>query len=204
VAGCGGGSEAPRVANLGTAGKPGKESAASAPLSPHQQEAVDDAYVACLNAHGAQARVMPGGGVGLIATPASQGRVATARKACQKLLPKGGLPPPSASQIDQRVAQMLKLAGCMRSNGVPKFRDATATGSLMINPSSGIGARSPQFQQAKRREPAPRTSPAAARHDDHLAGGPSTTVWLRFAEVADSSSKPGVRLTVREQPREVT
>lgn len=150
AAGCGGGSKAPSVASLGTTTQGRSGSSASAPLSPQQEKAVDDAYVACLNAHGAEARVMPGGGVGLITTPASQGPVAAARKSCRELLPKGGLPAPTPSQIDQRVAQMLKLAECMRSHGVLKFPDPTANGSLMINPSSGVDPQSPSFQQAQK------------------------------------------------------
>ena len=121
VAGCGGGSKAPSVASLGTTSHSTTTSSASAPMSPQKETAVDDAYAACIDAHGAEARVIPGGGVGLIVTPATRGRLTSAQTACRKLLPKGGLPAPSQAQIAQRTAQMLDLATCMRAHGIAEI-----------------------------------------------------------------------------------
>jgi hypothetical protein len=149
-AGCGGGSKAPSVANLGTTSPTKTTASASSPLSPQQETAVDNAYAACINAHGAQARAIPGGGVGLILTPATRGRLPAAQKACRKLLPKGGLPAQTPAQNAQFRAQALKLAQCMRANGVPKFPDPSANGNLLITPSSGIDPQSPQFQAAQK------------------------------------------------------
>lgn len=109
---------------------------------------MDDAYAACINAHGGEARVMPGGGVGLIITPSNRGRLAAAQHACRKLLPKGGLPAPTQSQIAKRTAQLLVFATCMRAHGITKFPDPSANGSLLI-PSS-IDPRSSQFQAAQK------------------------------------------------------
>ena len=119
-------------------------------MSPQKETAVDDAYAACIDAHGAEARAIPGGGVGLMVTPATRGRLAAAQAACRKLLPKGGLPAPSQAQIAQRTAQMLDLATCMRAHGIAKFPDPSADGSLLITPSSGINPQSPQFQAAQK------------------------------------------------------
>ncbi len=149
-ASCGGGSKAPSVASLGTTTTTSKTTSPSAPLSPQQETAVGDEYAACLNAHGAEARVTPGGGVGLIETPSTRGRTAAAQTACKKLLPKGGLPAPTQTQIAQRTAQMLRLATCMRAHGIAKFPDPSADGSLLITPSMGIDPQSPQFQAAQK------------------------------------------------------
>jgi hypothetical protein len=149
AAGCGG-SKAPSVASLGTTAQTKTTASASAPLSPRQETAVDNAYAACINAHGGQARAIPGGGVGLILTPATRGRLPAAQEACRKLLPKGGLPAQTPAQNAQFRARALKLAQCMRANGVPKFPDPSANGNLLLTPSSGIDPQSPQFQAAQK------------------------------------------------------
>ena len=92
VAGCGG-SKAPSV-------EPGNHVPANHDVSggcPAVATAGDDArhrYAACINDHGGEARVIPGGGVGFTVTPETQGRLAAAQSACRTLLPKGGLPAP--------------------------------------------------------------------------------------------------------------
>ncbi|MBV8432156.1 MAG: hypothetical protein JO244_13395 [Solirubrobacterales bacterium] len=43
----------------------------------------------------------------------------------------------------------LKLAHCMRANGVPNFPDPGSGGDLEIGPGSGINPRSPAFQRAQ-------------------------------------------------------
>ena len=147
-AGCGGGSKAPSVASLGTTSRAKTTASAGAPLSPQQETAVDDAYAACINAHGAQARAIRGGGVGFIVTPDTRGRLPAAQHACRKLLPKGGLPAPTPAQNAQFVAQALKLSQCMRSNGVPNFPDPTSHGLHIGN---NIDPQSPQFQAAQKK-----------------------------------------------------
>jgi hypothetical protein len=144
------------VARLGTttsAASASKPATTVAPaLSPRQETAIDDAYAACLNAHGVAARAMPGGaGVGFLVRPGSPGpgspQVAAAQRDCKHLLPKGGLPAPTSAQNAAMIAQMLKLSVCMRAHGVPNFPDPTSSG-LHIGPN--LDPNSPQFQAAQK------------------------------------------------------
>jgi hypothetical protein len=154
AAGCGGGSGSPSVARLPTttsaASKPGPSQQTPA-LSQQQETAIDDAYAACMTAHGIAARAMPGGGVGFIVHPGSPGpgspQFTTAQRACKHLLPKGGLPAPTSAQHTAFIAEMLKLSTCMRAHGVPNFPDPGPNG-LHIGPN--IDPRSPQFQAARK------------------------------------------------------
>jgi hypothetical protein len=132
-----------------------KGPASSGPaLTPQQETALDDAYAACMTAHGIEARAIRGGGVGFITRPGSPGPgspiFTAAQRDCKHLLPKGGLPGPTQSEIQARVAEMRTFAECMRSHGVPKFPDPSSNGSLLITASSGIEPSSPQFQTAQK------------------------------------------------------
>ncbi len=118
-------------------------------MSPQKEIAVDEAYAACIDAHGGKARVMPGGGIVFAVTSDTSARLSAAQAACRKLLPKGGLPAPTQAQKAQQVAQMLKLSRCMRANGEPKFPDPSSNG-IQISPSSGIDPQSPQFLAAQK------------------------------------------------------
>ncbi len=156
AAGCGGGSS-PSVANLGTTtsapSAASKTSASSGPaLTPQKETAIDDAYAACMTGHGIEARAIHGGGVGFIVRPGSPGPGSSiylaAQRACKRLLPKGGLPAPTQTQQQARVAGLRQLATCMRSHGEPNFPDPSTNGNLLI-PSS-IDPNSPQFQTAQK------------------------------------------------------
>ena len=160
AAGCGGG-KSPSVARLGTTTSAAASRAAAkgsassgAMLTPQQETAIDDAYAACMTAHGIQARAIKGGGVGFIVGPGSprpgSSIFTAAQRACKHLMPKGGLPAPTQAQVQAHVAEMRKLAECMRSHGVPKFPDPSPNGSLQITPSSGIDPNSPLFQTAQK------------------------------------------------------
>lgn len=118
-------------------------------MSPQQEIAVDDAYAACINAHGGKAKVMPGGGIVSVVNPHTSARLSAAQAACRKLLPKGGLPAPTQAQNARLLAQLLKLSQCMRANGEPKFPDPNSNG-IQISPSSGIDPQSPQYQAAQK------------------------------------------------------
>jgi hypothetical protein len=148
------------VANLGTtasgAAHSGSKPAANAPaaLSPQEETAIDDAYAACMTAHGIEARAMPdGAGVGFIVRPGSSGpgspQFTVAQRACKHLLPKGGLPSPTPAQQAALLTHLRKLSECMRAHGEPNFPDPTTHG-LQIGPNSGIDPRSPQFQNAQK------------------------------------------------------
>ena len=157
---CGGG-VSPSVASVGTTTSgaapavAAKGPASSGPaLTPQQETALDDAYAACMTAHGIEARAIKGGGVAFVVTPSSprpgSSIFTAAQRACKHLLPKGGLPAPTQAQVQAHVAEMRKLAECMRSHGVPKFPDPSPNGGLQITPSSGIDPNSPLFQKAQK------------------------------------------------------
>jgi hypothetical protein len=118
-------------------------------MSPEKAIAVAHAFVACIDAHGGDAKVLPGGGIISVVTPATSARLAAARAVCQKLVPMAGLLRPTPAQSARLLAQMLKLAYCMRAHGVPKFPDPTSNG-IRISPSSGLDPQSPQFQAAQK------------------------------------------------------
>lgn len=158
AAGCGG-SSSPSVASLGTTASAttaaSKTSASSgAALTPQKETAIDDAYAACMTGHGIEARAIRGGGVGFIVRPGSphpgSSTYVAAQRACKHLLPEGGLPAPTQTQQQARVAELRQLATCMRSHGEPNFPDPSANGNLLITASSGIDPNSPQFQTAQK------------------------------------------------------
>jgi hypothetical protein len=82
---------------------------------------------------------------------ASSSAVQAAQRACQHLLPNGGLPPDQA-QLQQIRAQALQYSHCMRANGVPNFPDPVSTDRERIpDPASlGIDQGTPKFQAANR------------------------------------------------------
>ena len=147
AAGCGGGSKAPSVANLGTTSQ-SKTTPASAPLTPQQESALNVKYAACLNAHGVVAHIIAGGGLITDVSPSTQARVSAAQTICRKLLPNAPLVP-TAAQSARMLALLLKLAQCMRAHGVLNFPDPTSSG-IRFTPSSGIDPQSPQYQDAQK------------------------------------------------------
>jgi hypothetical protein len=139
AAGCGGGSGSPSVASLTTttpaasASAPRSQAPVAPALSPQQEAAIDEAYAACMTAHGVAARAMPGGaGVGFIVHPGRAGpgslQFDAAQRACKRLLPKGGLPAATSEQHSAIIARLLKLSVCMRAHGVPSFPDPGPSG----------------------------------------------------------------------------
>jgi hypothetical protein len=71
----------------------------------------------------------------------------SARKACQQYLPGGGGPPPPLTASQKR--QVLAMAKCMRTHGVPNFPDPTfGGGGLKSQLPSGVDPQSPAFQKA--------------------------------------------------------
>jgi hypothetical protein len=142
VAGCGG-SSSPGVAHLSSA--KGASSASSyshgsPPEGPASLERAAVAYAKCMRASGVPNFPDPkaGGGflfharIGLINSPLFK----AAQAKCHKLLPPGpgSGPPPSA----QTLAHFLKVAQCMRKNGVSDFPDPLT--SVPPNPFGSGGA----------------------------------------------------------------
>jgi hypothetical protein len=75
----------------------------------------------------------------------------SANKACQHLLPNGGVM--TAAQKQQALNHLLKFSACMRAHGLPNFPDPTlANGGvgLRFSPGDGIGLSSSVFQAAQR------------------------------------------------------
>ena len=75
-----------------------------------------------------------------------------AMSACQKYLPHGG----GSGNIAQLRKNALKMAQCMRANGVPNFPDPTVTkgpfgGNAIRLGGQGIDPQSPAFQSAQQK-----------------------------------------------------
>jgi hypothetical protein len=145
VAGCGGSSTGPTVARLGStttarSTDAGGSAASPGPSSPSALDSDALAYAKCMRASGVPNFPDPqaGGGflfharAGLIDSPLSK----AAQAKCHKLLPEGpgSGPPPSA----QTLARFLKIAQCMRKNGVYDFPDPRT--SVPPNPFGSGGA----------------------------------------------------------------
>jgi hypothetical protein len=75
----------------------------------------------------------------------------TAQKACQHLLPNGGVMSPA--QLQQAMGRALKYSVCMRGHGITNFPDPQIKGggiSIQINVGSGIDPGSAVFQAAQK------------------------------------------------------
>jgi hypothetical protein len=147
VAGCGGSSPNPTVARLGGASTSGSTAAAgggAASSGPPSQSALDSdalAYSKCMRSSGVPNFPDPnaGGGFlfhanrGLISSPGFK----AAQAKCHKLMPGGG-PPSTTNPSPQTLAHFLKVAQCMRKQGVYDFPDPRT--SVPSNPfGSGTG-----------------------------------------------------------------
>lgn len=58
-------------------------------MSPGKEIALQHAFVACIDAHGGNAKVLPGGGILSEVTPATSARLTAAQTLCRKLVPIG-------------------------------------------------------------------------------------------------------------------
>ncbi len=173
AAGCGGHSPDPSVASLAstnaTTTATTTEAAAGAPTggvpvpaggggnfsATMRVGSAGTAFSSCMRKHGVSNFPDPNG-QGQITFGSSDGidpsspQFQSAQKACQKVLPNGGVPTPA--QLAQAQTAMLKYSACMRSHGVPKFPDPNFSGghaSLSIGSGSGIDPQSAQFQAAQ-------------------------------------------------------
>ena len=138
AAGCGG-SKSPSIASIGTTTSAGAASGTNATSgtagsgsAPSQTQLQQDAlkYAECMRANGVPnfPDPEPGGGflfqVGTGIDPSSPAFKATQAK-CKKLMPGGGPPGPGATTHPsaQALAQMVKIAQCMRRHGISDFPD---------------------------------------------------------------------------------
>jgi len=120
--------------------------------SPNQQQKV--AFAHCMRSHGVPGFPDPtsngtfsGGGPGTFNRSSPQFQAAT--QACKRLLPNGGEETQAQQQRD--TAQLLRIAQCMRSHGVPNFSDPQNVNgqSQLSMKASGSGSLS-KFQSALR------------------------------------------------------
>ncbi|MGO9958399.1 MAG: hypothetical protein ACLP50_20935 [Solirubrobacteraceae bacterium] len=128
--------------------------ASSAPITQQQKVSSYVAYAACLNKHGVQVEPARTGGLVWEAAPGVPGprspQALAAERDCKSLVPTGFYQPPSAAQISQNLALLLRFAKCMRAHGVPNMPDPTSQG-LRFSRSSGINPNSPAFLAAQKR-----------------------------------------------------
>jgi hypothetical protein len=122
------------------------------------------AYAQCIRAHGAPEFPDPVqdqfGNWAFLSTPGSGVNgpgVPAAEIACKKLQPKQAVLTPQERQ--EAVAQLLKLATCMRAHGIANFPDPVSNSDDIGINLHGLDPSSPQFQAAqqacKQYQPAP-------------------------------------------------
>jgi hypothetical protein len=119
--------------------------------STNYQKAV--AYAHCMRAHGAPRWPDPNSQGVFISTLGNRADFhapASANRACQRLLPNGGVLTPAEQQ--KLVSAGLKFAACMRAHGIAGFPDSGRGPG--VNPGQvqklGIDPNSPQFRSAVR------------------------------------------------------
>jgi hypothetical protein len=113
------------------------------------------AYSQCMRAHGVPDFPDPDAAGNIHVAPGNpddpmnNGQEQIANTACQHLLPAGGQPSTGADQ--QYVDQLLTLAECMRTHGLPSFPDPIVSGSNVTLPFEGVvNFNSAQFKNAER------------------------------------------------------
>ena len=100
------------------------------------------AYSNCIRSHGVQNFPDPTISQGIPKDKSwiSNTKMPSASKACQHLMPAGGLgPPKSTPQTATRLAAARSFARCMRDRGFPDFPDPTIQGQLTAAMVSATG-----------------------------------------------------------------
>jgi len=111
------------------------------------------AYAQCMRAHGAPRWPDPDSQGVLVSTVANRADFqapASASKACQHLLPNGGVLTPT--QRRNLVSAGLRFAACMRAHGIVNFPDSGRGPGISAGRLAklGIEPNSPRFQSARR------------------------------------------------------
>ena len=157
---------------LAAACSSGSSASAGSPLNPGSSSSTGGssaaqqelAYAQCMRSHGVAnfPDPNPQGGFGDTTQVQSNPNYASADSTCKSLLPNGG-----TGKGTQDESQLLQLAQCMRSHGVPNYPDPNPNPT--VNPrialaQAGIDVNSPQFQSAsqtcERLYPLPSRSPS--------------------------------------------
>lgn len=141
LSGCSKGSAAPGVANLGTskasttvAGGAGNS---GAPMTEAQLRAMT-AFAGCVRKHGLPAFPDPpysAGELNGMGFRKNSPAMERATKACHGLALKAGVVQTPA-ELQQHLAQMLKIAKCMRAHGITDFPDPDSHGNLIESPAA--------------------------------------------------------------------
>ena len=153
IAACSAGAPVPTVPVVpGASASPGASAAASpgAGASQDPQDAML-AYAKCMRQNGIDfpdPKPASNGAVGIVALPAdfNSPKYQTADKACQSLLPNGGVVDPAANQKFQD--QMLAYAKCMRGQGIDFPDPQVSTGGSMNATELKVDPNSPAFKAA--------------------------------------------------------
>lgn len=124
-----GSSGSPQVANLSTTTT--STTASSKPLVP--RDGSFQKFVTCLQQHGVQAQLGPGGKGVSVNDGSKSVNMDQAQTACRKWLPGGGPPPLTPAQVAQRAKAMLAFAKCIRQHGVPDFPDPNGQGEFDLS-----------------------------------------------------------------------
>jgi hypothetical protein len=142
VAGCGG-SSSPGVAHLSatSSGSTAAQAGGPSPESTANPQQAGIAFAKCMRASGVPNFPDPDAS-GNFRVPAEANRAAPAFKAaqakCHKLMPGGG-PPSKTNPSPQTLARFLKIAQCMRKNGVYDFPDPRTSVPPNAFGSGGVG-----------------------------------------------------------------
>ena len=145
AAGCGGSSSSGIASVPSATTTTGNTTASSSSHSPL-------AYARCMRAHGLPGwpDPLPNGGfdkskLRALGYTKDQVRSVTERS-CKNFVPNGG---PQQLSVQEKVADGLSFARCMRSHGVTHFPDPTAQGQLSVQmvQAQGINVNSPQVLQ---------------------------------------------------------
>jgi hypothetical protein len=170
VAACGGGSPSPTAATGGGATTSASNRASAGSTAPSSGPPGALAFAECMRANGVSSFPDPNAGAGfdfhasasIISSPAFK----AAQAKCGKFLPSGGPLSPGPPPSEQTMAQLRKIAVCMRQHGVPQFPDPRTSvppgfkptlagyreitnyqGAILLFPAT-IDPQSPAYEQA--------------------------------------------------------
>ena len=144
IAGCGGSSSGGGVAHINSS-----TSAAKTSTKP-KGKPNEIAFVQCMRSHGVTDYPDPNSSGEIRLTPSvtSSPEFQTASSDCKSLKPNGYM---TSAQQSKVVAEMLKLAVCMRAHGVPHMPDpseASSNGGVGFSAGDGVDPNSPVFKRA--------------------------------------------------------
>jgi hypothetical protein len=136
LAACGGGTSGPDPSGSGQ-GSSASGSSASGPVE----------FAQCMRSHGVIDFPDPQNGHFLISgNVQSSPNFHSAVQACQHFLGPGGATNGGGNGGGPSSSQLLQLAHCMQTHGVPQFPDPTANGAIGLP--QGVDPNSPAFQKA--------------------------------------------------------